>query len=168
MTKHLTLLLFVGLAWGQKYTAKNSKDIDDDSITKKEDILSKHSFTFGFLDDRTGFSILGYTRNLKQTNSGEYFIGAGTMIMGISATVGYQHYYIKSMLSLSSVFSNQAFIHLGGSGFMPTVSLALDYNWSKSVKIKLGCFGLIHLGGTSSESGSDNGILPFGGLIFQF
>ena len=51
---------------------------------------------------------------------------------------------------------------------MPTVSLALDYNWSKSVKIKLGCFGLIHLGGTSSESGSDIGILPFGVLIFQF
>ena len=158
----------MGLAWGQTYIAKSSKEIDDDYITKEEDILNKHSITIGFLDDRTGFSILGYTRNLKQTNSGEYFIGAGTMIMGISATIGYQHYYIKSTLSMSSVFSSQSFIHLGGYGFMPAASLALDHNWSKSVKLKFGVFSLIHLGGTSSESGSDIGILPFGGLIFQF
>ena len=156
------------MAWGQTYTAKNSKEIDDDSITEEDDILNKHSLTFGFLDDRTGFSILGYTRNLKQTSSDAYFIGAGTMIMGISATIGYQYYYIKSKLSISSVFSSQAFIHLGGSGCMPTASLTLDYNLTKWAKIKLGCFGLIHLGGTSGESGSDIGVLPFGGLNFQF
>ena len=88
--------------------------------------------------------------------------------MGILATIGYQYYYIRSKLSISSVFSSQAFIHLGGSGFMPTASLTLDYNLTKWAKIKLGCFGLIHLGGTSSESGSDIGVLPFGGLNFQF
>ena len=90
------------------------------------------------------------------------------MIMGISATIGYQYYYVRSKLSISSVFSCQAFIHLGGSGFMPTASLTLDYNLTKWANIKLGCFGLIHLGGTSSESGSDIGVLPFGGLNFQF
>ena len=90
------------------------------------------------------------------------------MIMGISATIGYQYYYIRSKLSISSVFSSQAFIHLGGSGFMPTASLTLDYNLTKWAKINLGCFGLIHLGGTFSESGSNIGVLPFGGLNFQF
>ena len=136
MRRYLPSLLFIGLVWGQTYIAKNSKEIDDDYITKEEDILHKHSITIGFLDDRTGFSILGYTRNLKQTSSDEYFIGAGTMIMGISATIGYQYYYIRSKLSISSVFSSQAFIHLGGSGFMPTASLALDYNLARWAKIK--------------------------------
>ena len=138
------------------------------SITKWETLLNKYNLTIGWINDSTRLSILGYTRNLKQTSSDEYFIGAGTMILGFSATIGYQYYYIKSKLSISSVFSSQAFIHLGGSGFMPTASLTLDYNLAKWAKIKLGCFGLIHLGGTSSESGSDIGVLPFGGLNFQF
>ena len=168
MINHITLLLFIGLTWGQNSTSIKSKEVNNESITKEYNILNKHNFTIGFLDDRNGFSILGYTRNLKQTSSDEYFIGAGTMIMGISATIGYQYYYIRSKLSISSVFSSQAFIHLGGSGFMPTASLTLDYNLTKRAKIKLGCFGLIHLGGTSSESGSDIGVLPFGGLNFQF
>ena len=168
MNKHFTLLLFIGLTWGENSTSIKSKEVNNESITKEYNILNKHNFTIGFLDDRNGFSILGYTRNLKQTASGEYFIGVGTMIMGFSATIGYQHYHIKSKLSISSVFSGQAFIHLGGSGFMPTASLTLDYNLAKWAKIKLGFFGLIHLGGTSSESGSDIGVLPFGGLNFQF
>ena len=168
MTKYITLFLFIGLAWGQNSTSIKSKEVSSEYITKENSILNRHNFTIGFLDDRTGFSILGYTRNLKQTSSDEYFIGVGTMIMGFSATIGYQYYYIKSKLSISSVFSGQAFIHLGGSGFMPTASLTLDYNLAKWAKIKLGCFGLIHFGGTSSESGSDIGVLPFGGLNFQF
>ena len=51
---------------------------------------------------------------------------------------------------------------------MPTASLALDYNLAKWAKIKLGYFGGIHLGGTSGESGSDIGGLPFGSLNFRF
>ena len=168
MIKYFRILLFIGLAWGQTSTSIKSKDFKDEYVTKEYNILNKHNFTIGFLDDKTGFSILGYTRVFKQTSSNEYFIGAGTIILGFSATIGYQYYYIKSKLSISSVFSSQAFIHLGGSGFMPTASLTLDYNLTKWAKIKLGCFGLIHLGGTSSESGSDIGILPFGGLNFQF
>ena len=88
-------LLFIGLAWVQTSTSIKSKEVNGESITKEHNILNKHNFTIGFLDDRTGFSILGYTRNLKQTSSNEYFIGAGTMILGFSATIGYQYYYIK-------------------------------------------------------------------------
>jgi len=139
-----------------------------DPLTGEEIIFNKHNVSVGMFDDRTGLSLIGYTYNVKQSTMDEYFIGAGTMIMGISATIGYQYYYIRSKLSISSVFSSQAFIHLGGSGCMPTASLTLDYNLTKWAKIKLGCFGLIHLGGTSSESGSDIGVLPFGGLNFQF
>ncbi len=162
------LLLFLGLAWNQTFDPINGKKVKNESIAKEKNIFNKHNLTIGVLDDRNCFSILGYTRNLKQTASGEYFIGVGTMIMGFSATIGYQHYHIKSKLSISSVFSGQAFIHLGGSGFMPTASLALDYNLAKWAKIKLGYFGGIHLGGTSGESGSDIRGLPFGSLNFRF
>ncbi len=162
------LLLFLGLAWNQTFDPVNGKEVNSEFIAKEKNIFNKHNITIGWLDDRTGLSILGYTRNLKQTTSGEYFIGAGTMILGFSAMIGYQYYYIKSKLSISSVFSGQAFIHLGGYGFMPTASLTLDYNLAKWAKIKLGYLGIIHLGGTSSESGSDIGRLPFGSLNFRF
>ena len=104
MRKYLSLSLFIGLTWGQIFTFIKSKEVNNESITKEYNILNKHNFTIGFLDDRNGFSILGYTRNLKQKSSDEYFIGAGTMIMGILATIGYQYYYIRSKLSISSVF----------------------------------------------------------------
>ena len=104
MRKYLSLSLFIGLTWGQNSTSIKSREVNNESITKDYDILNKHNFTIGFLDDRNGFSILGYTRNLKQKSSDEYFIGAGTMIMVILATIGYQYYYIRSKLSISSVF----------------------------------------------------------------
>ena len=132
------------------------------------DSCRKHNLSIGMLDDRTGFSILGYTYNLKQTDMDEYFIGGGTIIMGFTATMGWQHYYRKSNLSISSVFSGIGFVHFGGTGFMPTASLTLEYNLTKSTQVKLGYFGGIHLGGTSGESGDDIGALPFAGLNFRF
>ena len=51
---------------------------------------------------------------------------------------------------------------------MPTASLALDYNLAKWAKIKLSYLDIIHMGGTSSESGSGNGGFLFDGLNFRF
>ena len=83
MRKYISLLLFIVLNWGKNATSIKSREVNNESITKEYNILNKYNFTIGFLDDRNGFSILGYTRNLKQKSSDEYFIGAGTMIMGI-------------------------------------------------------------------------------------
>ena len=92
--------------------------------------VNKHNISLGMFDDKTGFSFIGYTYNIKQDEMDEFFIGGGTMIVGFTASAGWKHYYKKSKLSIYSVLSGQGVIHMGFSGFMPTASLGLEYNLS--------------------------------------
>ena len=48
----------------------------------------KYNVSLGMFDDRTGFSLIGYSYHLKQTEMDEYFVGAGTMIVGFTGTAG--------------------------------------------------------------------------------
>ena len=57
----------------------------------------------------------------------QFFIGAGTMIVGFTGSAGWKRYYKKSKLSFYSVLSGQGFIHFGGYGFMPTAVLGVEY-----------------------------------------
>ena len=93
MTKHLTLLLFVGLAWGQTFVPITLEEDSNEVIAEKKSILKRHNISVGMLDDRTGLSLAGYTYNIKQTTMDEYFIGAGTMLLAFTGTVGWKHYY---------------------------------------------------------------------------
>ena len=137
------------------------------SIIFAQDI-NKHNISIGMFDDKTGFSLIGYTYNIQQTEMDEFFIGGGTMLMAFTGSAGWKHYYKKSKISYYSILSGQAVAHLGFSGFMPTISFSLEYNLSKRTQVKIGGMGLMLVGGTSSESGGDIGILPFIGLNFQF
>jgi len=128
----------------------------------------KHNFSIGLLDDKVGFSIIGYTYNVKQDGMNEYFIGGGTAILAFTGTVGWKHYYRKSKLSISSILSSQYVAHMGFMGFLPTISLSLEYNLTNRNQVKLGAWAFTLLGGTSNESGSHSGVLPFLGLEFKF
>ena len=130
--------------------------------------INKHNISLGMFDDKTGLSFVGYTYNIRQTEMDEFFIGAGTMIVGFTGSAGWKHYYKKSKLSFYSVLSGQGVMHLGFSGFMPTASFALEYNLSKRAQVKIGGRGVMLVGGTSGESGGDTGVLPFMGLNFRF
>lgn len=125
--------------------------------------INKHNISFGMFDDKTGFSFIGYTYDIRQTKIDEYFIGGGTMIVGFTGSAGWKHYYKKSKISFYSVLSGQAVIHMGFSGLMPNASLGLEYNLSKRTQVKIGGMGAILLDGTSVEAG----VLPFVGLNFQ-
>ena len=149
----IPLVLFVGLAFGQSNEVEKS---------------TKHNISIGMLDDRTGISLVGYTYNVRQTDMDEYFIGGGTMILAYTGTIGWKHYYKKSKLSISSVVCGQYVAHIGFEGYMPTVSLTLEYNLTNWAQVKLGGMGVMLLGGTSGESGGDSGALPFVGLNFRF
>ena len=139
-----------------------------DPQTGEEIILNKHNVSVGMFDDRTGLSLIGYTYNIKQTTMDEYFIGAGTMLLAFTGTMGWKHYYKKSRLSISSVLCGQYVAHLGFMGFLPTASFTIEYDVVEWAQIKLGGMGLMLLGGTSSEDGNDVGVLPFLGLNFRF
>ena len=125
---------------------------------------NKHNISLGMFDDKTGFSFIGYTYNIKQDEMDEVFIGGGTMIVAFTASAGWKHYYKKSKLSIYSVLSGQGVIHMGFSGFMPNASLGLEYNLSSRAQVKIGGIGLMLLDGTSSEFGA----FPYVGLNFLF
>ena len=124
---------------------------------------NKHNISLGMFDDKTGFSFIGYTYNIKQDEMDEFFIGGGTMIVGFTASAGWKHYYKKSKLSIYYVLSGQGVIHMGFSGFMPNASLGLEYNLSRRTQVKIGGIGLMLLDGTSNEFG----VFPFVGLNFH-
>ena len=138
-----------------------------DSINEQSE-LNRHNLSIGMLDDKAGFSIIGYTYNIKQNETNEYFIGGGTMLFSFTGTVGWKHYYRKSKLSISSVLCGQYVAHMGFMGFLPTVSLTLEYNLTNWTQVKLGVWAFTLLGGTSGESGGHSGVLPFIGLSFGF
>ena len=67
--------------------------------------INKHNISLGMLDDKTGLSLLGYTYNIRQSEMDEFFIGAGTIIIGFTGSAGWKHYYKKTKLSFYSVLS---------------------------------------------------------------
>ena len=156
MTKLLfILLLLFGFIFTQEPINKQSE-------------LNRHNLSIGMLDDKTGFSMIGYTYNIKQNETNEYFIGGGTAFLAFTGTVGWKHYYRKSKSSISSVLCGQYVAHMGFMGFLPTASLTLEHNLTKLAQVKLGAWGFTLLGGTSSESGGHSGVLPFIGLNLRF
>ena len=189
MGRYSLIILIIGLVFGQISGPKNAdgKEPEYDpnvteliapnnpvSVNSESEISNKHNLSFGMFDDKTGLSFFGYTYSLKKTENKEYFIGAGTMIVGFTGSFGFKHYYKKSRLSFSSTFCGQYVAHLGFMGFMPTGSYALEYNLSDRMNqilglegayLKLGGMGLIMLSG---YNGGDVGIFPFGGLSFSF
>ena len=131
MKKYSPLLLFIGLAWGQTFAPITVEEDSNEAISEEKSILNKHNISVGMFDDRTGLSLIGYTYNIKQTSMDEYFIGAGTILLAFTGTVGWKHYYRKSKSTVSSVVCGQYIAHLGFAGFMSTMSTALEYNLEK-------------------------------------
>jgi hypothetical protein len=164
LKKYLLLILLIGFAYGEKFDLRIVENDSNKVITLEKNIFNKHNISFGMFDDRTGLSLIGYTYNLKETIKNEYFIGAGTMFLAFTGTVGWKHYYRKSKLSISSVVSGQYIAHLGFMGFMSTISTSIEYNLGKWAKIKLGGLGLIGL----ADESIDIGAFPFLGLNFNF
>ena len=164
MYRYLSLLLFIGLAWGRTFSPITVEEDSNEVIAEEKNILNKHNISVGMFDDRTGLSLIGYTYNIKQTTMDEYFIGAGTMLLGFTGTVGWKHFYRKSKLTVSSVACAQYIAHLGFAGLMSTMSTTLEYNLTKRAKVKLGGLGLIFF----DDGDIDLGALPFASLNFSF
>ena len=168
MCRYLSLFLFFGFSLGQTFNSITVEEVSNEFIDKEKSIINKHNISVGMFDDKTGLSLLGYTHTIKQTNMNEYFIGAGTMFSAFTSSLGWKHYYYKSRVSISSVLCGQYVAHQGFMGFLPTASFTIEYDLVERAQVKFGGMGLMLLGGTSDEDGSDTGILFFVGLNFPF
>ena len=147
------------------------------SIIFSQDV-KKHNISLGMFDDKTGFSLIGYTYNIQQTEMDEYFIGAGTLFLAMTGTVGWKHYYKKSRLSIASVVCGGWFFWTYGETYgdfteilwwvyngspQITASITLEYNLAKWVQIKAG--GVLGWPGLIAEEFLP---VPFACLNFSF
>ena len=90
---YILILLFIELSLGQTFNPTPVDEEDNKIFLEEKSTLNTHNISVGVFDDRTGLSLIGYTYNIKQTTMDEYFIGAGTMLLGFTGTVGWKHKY---------------------------------------------------------------------------
>ena len=140
MIRYVSLLLFIGVAWGQVDDPETGEAVQNQDSAEENDSFRKHNLSIGMFDDKTGMSLIGYTYNFQQKEMNEFFIGGGTIIKAFTGTFGWKHYFKKSKLSLYSVLSGQGIIILGVPGFMQTASFGAEYNISRNTQIKMGAW----------------------------
>ncbi len=107
MTKHLTLLLFLGLAWGQFFDSKG--------------------ISFGIGDTETGISLIGF--NLSKNIDVNYtiFFGAGSFFYVNPICIGIRnHKESKTGKSSYPFFSIQYSISSKRGYFIPTFGLVTE------------------------------------------
>ena len=114
--------------------------IIDENHCQSETKIKNHNLSIGIFDDRTGLSLLGYTYNIKLNEINYYYLGGGTSILAHTISGGLKHYYIKSNLSIYSVFSikrmfmDNEYSGIGEFNTVP-VSFSLEYNLSNWTKL---------------------------------
>ena len=162
MVKYLTLLLFIGLGWGQEFNFHKE-------LLNKDSDFKNHCISVGIFDDKLGLSTIGYSYNIKMNEMNELFFGGGTFLLVHTLAGGFKHYYRKSNLSIHSTFSiKRMFLdnEYSGTGTVNLVSssLSLEYNISKWAQIKLGGVGVID----DAEGNNEFWAFPFTGINFTF
>ena len=116
-------------------------DFDENSITNEEGKEKKETINYwsiGFLDHRTGNSLVGYARIIMSFEKHEIFIGVGTLIAANTLSVGWKYYLLDSPMQLYSVLSTQAVAGMGGGFVSPFVSLGIEKSITKKLFFNLG------------------------------
>ena len=104
---------------------------------------SEHYVAVGFIDHKTGMSLVGYARTLKQTEKHEFFIGAGTMIAAFTASAGWKYYFNNAPIQFYSVLSIQGVNGMGGGFIAPVISLGFEKNLYKKWHINFGVISMV-------------------------
>jgi len=109
MKKYIVLLIIPFLSFGQ--------------INEK----TKNYISVGFLDHKTGTSLIGYTNTILQNDNNEVFIGLGTSVAINTLVVGLKKYLLRSFVDGYSVISIQSIYGMGGGGVnAPAISIGFE------------------------------------------
>jgi len=98
----------------------------------------KRYLCIGFLDHKTGTSLIGYARTLMNNNTHELFVGLGTLFTMFTLSVGWKYYFNDSPLQVYSVFAVQGISGMGGSLTAPFISLGFEKILTKKLYLNLG------------------------------
>jgi|GEM_PF-835490 len=98
----------------------------------------KKYLSVGFLDHKTGMSLIGYAQTLKQTEKHEFFVGGGTLIAMFTASAGWKYFFYDGYIQAYSVLSIQGVSGMGGGFIAPVISLGIEKRLYKKWFINLG------------------------------
>ena len=127
----------------------------------------KNYISIGFLDHKTGNSIIGYTKNIFQNQNNEIFIGFGTMLASNTFVVGLKKYLFRFFFDGYSTISMQQIYGMGGDGIRtPAISIGVEKRIWKIFFINLGVNSTIMDFG--SIDNLDVNILPNLNLSLRF
>jgi len=122
MTKHLILLLFIGLAWGKMFDTKG--------------------ISFGIGDSETGISLFGLSLSKYFNEKQALFLGAGTFAYVNPICIGLKQYSKKTDKQSSYLFFSVQYVISRTNNVAPTFGIVSERVLKdNSKKIKLGLMG---------------------------
>ena len=98
----------------------------------------KNYISIGLFDQKTGFSIFGYTRSVLQNSHNEVFVGCGSMIALNTVVIGYKKYLLKSFVDGYSIISMQKIYGMGGGPNAACLSIGIEKKIWKFLFINTG------------------------------
>ena len=133
------LLLIVNSLIAREYITIINHEVMNLPTNKKQeqDDLERY-VCVGFLDHKTGTSLLGYARTLIKNEKHEMFMGIGTLIAANTLSIGWKYYFLDSHIQSYSVLSIQAIAGMGGSFIAPFISLGIEKSFTEKLFFNLG------------------------------
>ena len=128
--------------------------------------LPKHHVSIGFLDSKTGFSAIGYTRSILQNKNNELFIGFGTMLALNTVVAGYKKYLFRSFIDGYSVISIQNIFGMGGDSDAGCLSIGIEKKIWKVFFINAG--GNVHVIKDADLLDGDFLVFPYLNINIRF
>ena len=110
------------------------------------DKKTNHYVSVGFLDHKTGISMLGYTFTIIQNENNEIFVGLGTSIATNTLVLGLKKYLFRIFIDGYSVISVQNIYGMGGESFKsPVVALGFEKKVWRQIFINIGFNSIIRI-----------------------
>ena len=142
------------------------------SMVLGQTVKSKNYRSIGFLDHKTGFSLIGYARTLKTHKKNEIFAGVGTLIAANTLSLGWKYSFMQkpviydpntgdSITGFSTgliddyyvVASIQSVAGMGGGFVAPFFSSGIEKRLTKKIYINIGINSILRI--YESESVDD-------------
>ena len=122
MRRYISLLLFIGLAWGKMFDTKG--------------------ISFGIGDSETGISLFGLSLSKHFNEKQALFLGAGTFVYFNPICIGLKQYSKKNDKQSSYLFFSVQYVISRTNNLAPTFGIVSERVLKdNSKKIKLGLMG---------------------------
>jgi len=159
--------------------------LDNEALTDTLNQNKRFNLSLGFLDSRTGLSLIGLSYDIYQDSRNEIFIGGGTALIAFTGSLGWKHYFSDTYNNNINIFfednsqnkfkfnffsspflvvSYQAVAHLGFAGFAATFSPGYEIRFSKYISTQLGCNFMMLM----SDREPEFGFFPFWNMDIHF